>query len=333
MNPRSLRFRLLAWFGLLLVLVVIAFGLYTYSRLEAFVVEVQRAAVAHRAEQIAAMLAEVTVAGEAGAGASIEARFAPELNDKFVRVTRQDGGPVFVSGPPNDRSFDPVAVPLGRGNGTTRVSTAEGADLLLEARTVRGAEAAYLVEVGVSLGGSYRLMHALALTLLAGLPVVLCLAMAGGYVLIGRALRPVQQMMNGAQDITLHHPGRRLPVPRGGDEIASLAVALNQMVARLEEAYQNSSRFTADASHELRTPLTIVRGAWRRMRSRACWRRSSGWSASWRGCLHSPAWMRGRLRASGSASIWPLWPKPRPSRCASWRRKSGSSSAAKSAAA
>jgi signal transduction histidine kinase len=45
-----------------------------------------------------------------------------------------------------------------------------------------------------------------------------------------------------------------------GDEIQALSKTLNQMIARLEESFQASSRFTSDASHELRTPLTIIQG-------------------------------------------------------------------------
>ena len=66
--------------------------------------------------------------------------------------------------------------------------------------------------------------------------------------------------MRAAQDITLHHLGRRLPVLDSGDEIARLSIVLNQMIAWLDESFQHTSRFTADASHELRTPLTIMRG-------------------------------------------------------------------------
>jgi signal transduction histidine kinase len=71
---------------------------------------------------------------------------------------------------------------------------------------------------------------------------------------------PVKNIMAAAQDITLHHLNRRLPVSDSGDEIAGLSIALNQMIARLDESFQHTSRFTADASHELRTPLTIIHG-------------------------------------------------------------------------
>ncbi len=263
MNPGSIRFKLCAWFAGLLLVVMLLFGAYTYARLERFLVEVQRAALAHRVQQIAAMLQESPRTGEDYVATQIEARFAPELNDKFVRVTRPDGSTLYLAGAPNDRSFDPAVVPKLE---NTEVLTArlQGAafdgGLLVAVQKVTVGAGSYIVEVGVALGGSYRVLHALLLTLAAGLPVVMAIAVLGGYVVIRRALDPVQNMMQAAQDITLRHLSRRLPVPESGDEIASLALALNQMIARLDESFQNTSRFTADASHELRTPLTIIRG-------------------------------------------------------------------------
>jgi heavy metal sensor kinase len=114
--------------------------------------------------------------------------------------------------------------------------------------------------VGGTTVGSSRVLHGLVVTLVLGLPVVTALAIFGGYVLIRRALAPVQRVTQAAQEITLSHLERRLPEVDSGDEIASLTVALNQMIARLDESFQNNNRFTADASHDLRTPLTILRG-------------------------------------------------------------------------
>jgi heavy metal sensor kinase len=67
-------------------------------------------------------------------------------------------------------------------------------------------------------------------------------------------------MMQAAQEITMSKLSRRLPEVESDDEIAHLAAVLNQMIARLDESFQNTTRFTADASHELRTPLTIIHG-------------------------------------------------------------------------
>ena len=74
-----------------------------------------------------------------------------------------------------------------------------------------------------------------------------------------RALRPVREITAAAREITSYNLGRRLPVARTHDELEGLSVVLNGMIGRLDEAFQHSRRFTADASHELRTPLTIMR--------------------------------------------------------------------------
>lgn len=93
----------------------------------------------------------------------------------------------------------------------------------------------------------------------AGLPVALLAAGAGGYWLAGRGLAPIHRMAEEAEAI---HAGRldaRLPVGTPFDEPGRLAVAFNALLARLEAAFGELRRFTADASHELRTPLTVLR--------------------------------------------------------------------------
>ena len=86
------------------------------------------------------------------------------------------------------------------------------------------------------------------------------MAAGGGYLLVRRALKPVEQITRKAEQITQHNLSERLPVAHTGDELERLSHSLNRMIARLDDAFQNSKRFVADASHELRTPLTILRG-------------------------------------------------------------------------
>jgi heavy metal sensor kinase len=77
---------------------------------------------------------------------------------------------------------------------------------------------------------------------------------------VRRALEPVERITAKAEAITQHNLSERLPVVNSGDEIERLSLALNHMIARLEEAMRGSKQFVADASHELRTPLTVMRG-------------------------------------------------------------------------
>ena len=77
--------------------------------------------------------------------------------------------------------------------------------------------------------------------------------------LAAAALRPVEAMRRRAAAVTPATPGSRLPVPPARDEISRLAETLNEMLARLEAAFEHERRFVADASHELRTPLALLR--------------------------------------------------------------------------
>ena len=91
------------------------------------------------------------------------------------------------------------------------------------------------------------------------------LAIAGGWVLAGRALRPVDRVTAAAAAIaagdgTATSLGARLPVPPTDDELARLSATFNAMLDRLQASFRAQERFVADASHELRTPLTAIRG-------------------------------------------------------------------------
>ncbi len=91
------------------------------------------------------------------------------------------------------------------------------------------------------------------------LPLVLLLAGLGGYLLARKALAPVDAMTDQARKITSRNLSERLPEGTAGDELDRLARAFNEMFSRLEKAFQELRRFTADASHELRTPLTVMK--------------------------------------------------------------------------
>ncbi|MFB0632318.1 sensor histidine kinase [Streptomyces sp. AB3(2024)] len=75
----------------------------------------------------------------------------------------------------------------------------------------------------------------------------------------GRALRPVEAIRAEVAAIGDRDLDRRVPAPRGDDEIARLAETMNAMLERLEAAGIRQRRFIADASHELRSPLAVLR--------------------------------------------------------------------------
>ena len=122
----------------------------------------------------------------------------------------------------------------------------------------RASEASALV-LASSLGARAESLEGLRQELLLASPLALLLATLAGYLLAGAALRPVEAMRRKASAISAATPGSRLPVPPARDEVSRLAETLNEMLERLETAFEHERRFVADASHELRTPLALLR--------------------------------------------------------------------------
>jgi len=94
-------------------------------------------------------------------------------------------------------------------------------------------------------------------TLLIAVPLALALAAGGGIFLARRALKPVDEIARTAQEIEESDLSRRINV-NTKDELGRLAATLNEMIGRLEKAFQRQKQFTSDASHELRAPLAVI---------------------------------------------------------------------------
>lgn len=91
------------------------------------------------------------------------------------------------------------------------------------------------------------------------LPAMTLVAAMCGYIVSGRALRPVDRLTRAAASIDVAHLQQRLDVPSTQDELQRLALTFNGVLDRLEAGVNNIARFTSEASHELRTPVARVR--------------------------------------------------------------------------
>ena len=90
-------------------------------------------------------------------------------------------------------------------------------------------------------------------------PLVVAVACGGGAWLSRRALKPVDEITSAARTIGIDNLSLRLQTPETGDELQRLTEVWNTMLGRLEAAVKTLSQFAADASHELRTPLAVIR--------------------------------------------------------------------------
>ncbi|MBE3574617.1 MAG: heavy metal sensor histidine kinase [Firmicutes bacterium] len=118
-----------------------------------------------------------------------------------------------------------------------------------------------MIQVARPVDSLYDTLQRLRNVILAGSALALLLSAVLGLWLSRAALAPIDRITSTAREISAGDLKRRLnlrSVP--DDEVTRLAAAFDEMLDRLEEAFQRERQFTADASHELRTPLTIIRG-------------------------------------------------------------------------
>jgi signal transduction histidine kinase len=106
-----------------------------------------------------------------------------------------------------------------------------------------------------------QLSHTLFFASLVALGIFTVVSAALGWLIAGRALRPVRQMTTAAQHISEDNLHERLAVTGPRDELKELGDTIDGLLGRLDHAFSAQRRFVANASHELRTPLTTMRAA------------------------------------------------------------------------
>jgi heavy metal sensor kinase len=253
--PRSVRMRLALWYSaaVALVLVVYAAGVYVFVR-ASLTDELDRA-LHDDFEEVEQWL-DTGLAGPDPWSA------APGHHDHAAEPARwmevwTGRGEVRFRSPGMAQLDAPVRAPAEYEYASVVSSSGIGTRTLTGAHTVAGAP--FIVRVTRSDGRVRHELNELLAGLGLGLPIAMVCAGLGGYHLARRALRPVEGMIAQARSIEADELRARLQVHNPNDELGHLATVFNDLLARIEEAFDRLQRFTADASHELRTPLTAIR--------------------------------------------------------------------------
>jgi heavy metal sensor kinase len=265
-RPRTIRVKLITLYVCLLTLVFICFGAYTCLGFQQFLVRSLQQTLLRRAQQISStILDELPSKGESYVANEIQARYAPELNERVIRITDSNKREIYASKNGNFLKKYPTPTVSDDAIAEKPLYREESLDNGQSYRVVFLRHSLsngnfYTVEVGAPETDISTALWGLILTLTIGFPVLIGLAILGGYSLLGKTLRPVDEIVGAAERISFKNLHQRLPVPQTRDEFERISEALNRMIERLDEAFQIANRFTADASHELRTPLTIIQG-------------------------------------------------------------------------
>jgi len=132
-------------------------------------------------------------------------------------------------------------------------------DLRVFRYQIRGPEGFVVVSVGTAATGALHAKRRLTSLLAIGTPLVFLIIGSGLWIVIGRALRPLEDASRQIDTIAAENLSVRVPVENPKDEVGRMVTVLNRMLDRLDRAVAELRRFTADAAHELRTPLTVLR--------------------------------------------------------------------------
>jgi heavy metal sensor kinase len=242
---------------LLLGLTMLLFSFYLHLRLEHSL-----AAQMDDALQVAASQALALVGEDQGHPAFVTTDAAQTVTRRLIqagfagRLTAPDGTVWDGLGDAQHVPAGPRPVP-----GWTSVEV-EGTDWRVYSQLLDAPDGRPVgwLQVARSLAPIDQASESLFVQIMLSLPLVVMLAAVVGYFLAGRALRPIDRITRTAQAMSAQDLTQRIGYKGPDDEVGRLARTFDQMLDRLQAAFERERRFTADASHELRTPLTVIKG-------------------------------------------------------------------------
>ncbi len=251
----SLRWQLQFWYGLLLALALVGFGVSAWQLQRAS----QLVRIDRELEQRMAVVEGAMRAGVPGSRVAVPRPLDLSLRDQRI-FEGEDGRQFYYvvwlgdGGMSNISALAPPGVPRPEARPGPPEFRSRGP--FRECFHVSPGGACSLVGRNVSdeLASNRR-----SAWILAGAGGALLLfGVAGGWLISSRSLRPVAEMRSAAEKIASGDLSQRISDPDHESELGRLSLDLNRTFERLQDAFARQTRFTADASHELRTPLSVI---------------------------------------------------------------------------
>jgi signal transduction histidine kinase len=249
MTRIPIRLRITAAFALAMLLMLTGATAFVYVRLRDDLDDRINALLRARSTAAAEVATEDHLVGLA-----IEDR-----EESFVQLLDRQGRLVDNAGAGESPAIGPALVATATGSGSVVEADVVGVDGRARLFIRRLDDPARILVVGQSLRDREEALASVLTSFALGGVAAVALASLVGSVLAHAGLAPVEAMRRRAGEISLQRAEDGLPLPTANDEIRRLGITLNEMLARMREAYEREARFVADASHELRTPIAVVR--------------------------------------------------------------------------
>jgi len=257
MRGISVRAKLMLLYLLVTFIGLSIFGLLSYGALQYSLMQGKKTHLQGREDRLISLLRENKAKGVVQPLSEQLRNYALVTHEgNLFHVHTLDGGFIF---PIEDASND-WGLPAGQDCQTATfdsiVIDAKPAMVMCHQIVVDGRAA--ILHIGGTLEEEHYILQKYRNALLLLMPGLLILSSVCGYFLSRFALKPVDRVTRAALGIGISNLSQRLPVPAARDEIQRLAIAWNQLLARLEAAVSRLSQFSADASHDLRTSMTVM---------------------------------------------------------------------------
>jgi heavy metal sensor kinase len=283
----SIRWRFQAWYGLLLLLLIIGFGVIVYqitwqaklaevdgrlNQLQAFVLNSLRQSAlespnissllnliqSRDTDNASAVFMESLQSGKLKTPDALTQAFSgAEPGFVYFRIFNKEDAVILKS---ENAPASSLPKPLSKnGAELTFQTTTQSRELFV--KTAPGLR----MIVGKDIAPLRAEMKSVSLWIIAGSAVVWIVGLLVGWMIAGHSLRPIETISDAALRISQGNLKERIALTESGNELHDLAKVLNTTFDRLHESFERQRQFTSDASHELRTPVTVILSETQRM--------------------------------------------------------------------
>jgi signal transduction histidine kinase len=219
----------------------------------AMVAFVDRSLAAQVGDEAALRAQQLADAGVAD-GATVP---VADPEEEFVQVL---DGTTVVASSHDVAGLPALATPETEQNVRLTVSTGAGpSPFIATAEPMDTPTGRRTVVVGLNIDDVTEAREVVAVALAIGVPILLVVVGLVTWWMVGRTLRPVEEIRGEVELISSRELGRRVPASGRDDEIGRLAATMNRMLGRLERGQERRRRFVSDAAHELRSPVAAIR--------------------------------------------------------------------------